>query len=465
MLRRERLHPAAQDRLAGYLSDTGVRTTRFDSALCDALLHGRSADAEAVHDDLLGDFDHFTTERKRLLLDACLAVVGAIPFDEGMRPDKIHPNSRVRWVNLIGLSLRVLIASGLARPDLADAAECDQLVRLLDTGPDGVWENHMTANVLGLLAISTSTPGHRVVAEGAEQLVARQNRDGGMPAIADLAVFASGPAGLALARAGAEPDLLQRMGDYLERQQLPDGGWPFGEGTSQSDVDTTSYATAFLAVADPVRHRSCLDRAGRYLAGMAGLDGGLPTYVAGDPPEVGMTAGATCALGFLPQRHADLLGRSANFLLKAQRPDGTFERSWSLSESNTIWRTMWALRSLPHPQASNLDHEIQRARNRSLGFLRSAQNDDGGWGYRPGDPSDTASTAYSLLALSAIDEQAEVIRRGITHLLRRQESDGGYTALPDQVAPRPLLFDAPVFADIWALLALTGNGRPFQDRL
>jgi len=118
---------------------------------------------------------------------------------------------------------------------------------------------------------------------------------------------------------------------------------------------------------------------------------------------------------------------------------------------------MWALHSIPEPARTELEPRISHASTASHRFLAKAQNADGGWGHRPGDTSDRASTCYSLLALSALGArvtQDPLVRAGVAHLTSRQHPDGGFTALPDQVAPRPLLFDAPVFADIWALLAL-----------
>ncbi|WP_086828166.1 prenyltransferase/squalene oxidase repeat-containing protein [Streptomyces sp. NRRL B-24572] len=185
----------------------------------------------------------------------------------------------------------------------------------------------------------------------------------------------------------------------------------------------------------------------------------------GDPSEVGMTGGAVSALAWNGSGNADLLHSAARWLLDDQRQDGTFERSWSLSEANTIWRAMWALHSMPEPTRTAFKQRITDATAASKRFLTQAQNPDGGWGYRPGDSSDIASTCYSLLALSAMGlrlDEDPTVRAGVAYLLARQDADGGFTAVPDQVAPRPLLFDAPVFSDIWVLLALAscdGDGN------
>ncbi|WP_338897270.1 prenyltransferase/squalene oxidase repeat-containing protein [Streptomyces sp. TG1A-60] len=459
LLRREGQHPGVQKGLEGFLSrDTGGGGSRFDSALSDAVLTGRQADADWVHAELLAGFDHFTFARKRLFFDVCLAAVGAIDFHPGMRPERIDSGNRAPWVQMIMLALKVTIAHGLRRPEAVTAVEHERLVTLLREGQRrGVWENHVTAHLLALLAVSAVAPRSADVAKGLRLLVECVNPDGGLPSIANLSVFCTGVAGLALARAGADRQVTERMGDYLAARQGPDGGWPFGEHMMQSDVDTTSYALAFLAFLDTGRYAKPLQRAGIYLSAIAGQDGGFPTYVAGDPSEVGMTGGAASALGWAGETHAGLLENAARYLLGAQKPDGTFERSWTLSEANTIWRAMWALHSLPPSRLPQLRAAREQAVARSHRFLDLAQNGDGGWGYRLGDASDTTSTAYSLLALSAMGRPAGTdvtARRGVLHLLARQEADGGFTALPDQVAPRPLLFDAPVFADIWALLAL-----------
>ncbi|KOT61542.1 hypothetical protein ADK43_12430 [Streptomyces rimosus subsp. rimosus] len=98
---------------------------------------------------------------------------------------------------------------------------------------------------------------------------------------------------------------------------------------------------------------------------------------------------------------------------------------------------MWALHSLPEATHTALKARIARASAASRRFLAEAQNSDGGRGFRPGDPSDLASTRYSLLALSALGRRVgmdALVRAGVGHLLTLQKADGG-TAPPDRVAP------------------------------
>ncbi|WP_152646164.1 prenyltransferase/squalene oxidase repeat-containing protein [Streptacidiphilus albus] len=463
LLRRRGGHVRQEQELAEYLATPQAQAGGFDAALVQAVLHGRRIGVDVVGGELLAGFDHFSLARKRLLFDVYLAVAGAVPFEASMlRPHRTADrgaDNTVTWIEMIMLSVRILVAHGLGEGAQVDDGERARLLELLGSSRAPVWENYTAAHLLALLAVQEFAPGHRLVETGVAAVLACRDPDGGVPSMSNLDVFSTGPAGLALARAGADRGLLHRMCDYLIGRQMPDGGWAFGEDMRHSDVDASSYAAACLAAVDPVRHREALVRAGGYFRGVAGLDGGFPTYMKGDPSEVGMTGGAVSALAWNATGHGDLLDGAARWLLDAQHQDGTFERSWSLSEANTIWRAMWALHSIPEPTRTTLKARIADASAASHRFLAQAQNTDGGWGYRPGDASDTSSTCYSLLALAAMDrcpQEDPVVRAGIAHLLSRQEPDGTFTALPDQVAPRPLLFDAPVFTDIWVLLALAG---------
>lgn len=465
LLRERGTHNEQVRELVEFLDSGQAQATGFDRALAQAVLHGRKADGDVVGGELLAGFDHFSIARKRLLFDVHLAVAGAVPFDPSMlRPVRTgggEGDNSVTWIEMIMLSVRILVADGLGRAGEITDLEHARLLELLGSSRAPVWENYTAAHLLALLAVQRFDPAHPLLETGVEAVLACRNPDGGVPSMSNLDVFNTGPAGLALCRAGADRTLLHRMCDYLISRQMPDGGWPFGEDMRHSDVDASSYAAACLASVDPVRHREALVRAGGYFRNIAGPDGGFPTYMKGDPSEVGMTGGAVSALAWDGAGHADLLDGAARWLLDAQQADGTFERSWSLSEANTIWRAMWALHSMPEPTRTALKARIADADADAHQFLVRAQNEDGGWGYRPGDASDTSSTCYSLLALTAMGRRPQddaIVRAGLAHLLSRQSTDGVFTALPDQVAPRPLLFDAPVFTDIWVLLALTACG-------
>ncbi|PYT11171.1 MAG: hypothetical protein DMG59_27145 [Acidobacteria bacterium] len=61
----------------------------------------------------------------------------------------------------------------------------------------------------------------------------------------------------------------------------------------------------------------------------------------------------------------------------------------------------------------------------ALSFVRTQQNTDGGWGYRPGN-SRTEPTAWALLALAAAGSREPPFEQGCEWLRRRQHPDGGW---------------------------------------
>ncbi|MBI3670394.1 MAG: hypothetical protein HY237_11510 [Acidobacteria bacterium] len=70
-----------------------------------------------------------------------------------------------------------------------------------------------------------------------------------------------------------------------------------------------------------------------------------------------------------------------------------------------------------------------------LASLRTAQNPDGGWGYRPAQRSATEPTCWSMLALAGGEERLEAesaTMRGIRWLLAVQLPDGSWPAYPGQ---------------------------------
>jgi hypothetical protein len=110
-------------------------------------------------------------------------------------------------------------------------------------------------------------------------------------------------------------------------------------------------------------------------------------------------------------------------------------------------------------------------------LLESAQNGDGGWGYRGAAPSATEPTAFAVLALSAAGApQSPACARGVDWLKTRQRSDGGWpprqeVAQSTWVTALPLLFpvslrarlNAPAAVD-W-ILEQSGRESSFVQRL
>ena len=57
-------------------------------------------------------------------------------------------------------------------------------------------------------------------------------------------------------------------------------------------------------------------------------------------------------------------------------------------------------------------------------YLRSTQNEDGGWGYAQGIPSQPEPTAMSLLTLGNLSQNSKSVRKACRFLAGLQESSG-----------------------------------------
>lgn len=172
-------------------------------------------------------------------------------------------------------------------------------------------------------------------------------------------------AGLAFTRDDTLKPYVARMADLVVAWQAPDGGWPFATGMRQTDVDSTTRCMEFLRAADPDRHHDTLHKATAYLTGIAGPDGAFPTWVRGDAPDLDMTAGAILALAPHASQHEQLLTGALEYVLEAQRSDGTFERSWTVSESSAVLRALDALHAVP-PATEDLATRIAADTARSV---------------------------------------------------------------------------------------------------
>ncbi len=116
-----------------------------------------------------------------------------------------------------------------------------------------------------------------------------------------------------------------------------------------------------------------------------------------------------------------------NYLLTHQREDGSWYGRWGV---NYIYGTFLALRGL---RASGLPSNSEAIR-KAADFIRSQQNEDGGWGesclsyethHFVHAPSTPSQTAWALLGLdAAADHTSDHVLRGLNWLLERQTPAG-----------------------------------------
>lgn len=390
--------------------------------------------------------EHFTAARKKLMFSTYFALIHATPYLAPAEIAQVHYEQQASWVRLTLCAIKIINAYGVDQPALVSAQDRSFLLDQLAHGSAReVWEGNLSAHLLGLLALQTFAPHHPLLVRGVHALLDQRNPDGGLPFITHMTVYLTAFAGLALAKTGKRSAVLRRMGDYLVAEQAADGAWPYSENVRQTDIDSTCMTIEYLVRIDPQGYAPSIERGRQYLAGMANADGGFATYLRHHPSEATMTANVMIALAPDWPLYRGVLNAAQEFLATAQQPDGSFERSWSLSATFAIARVACAL---AHPAACS-----GALMARSMAYLQRTQNADGGWGQAVGQRSDVISSAHALSALSYGADSLQ-LRRGLSYLKRHRGRHSQFHAPPDQAAPRPIPYQFPVLAQIFVLNAL-----------
>ncbi|QNP74728.1 terpene cyclase/mutase family protein [Streptomyces roseirectus] len=471
LLTRTGAAPPARRRVLAYLQEHLGSAQEFDRVIATLAVGRATGRASAGDADivdkltgaLLGAAPAFIAARRRRMLHAVLSLLGCpVPPDTGPAADEQAPTDPAHsWSAVQQAAVTLVLAHTTGVHNAATAAA---LRTLTAVHPEtAVWEGYVLLHLLALHALAGVPGQDETVRGGVRTLLRHQRDDGGFPFVTDLQHWCSATAGLALTAAGAPPDVPQAMARALAAH-APDparralcrslsrgtplaDGWSFGPRVAQNDVDCTSCALEFLQTVDPAAHAGAVQRGVRGLLAVQGADGGFPTYVAGAASEPCMTAAAVNALAPHPST-GPARTRALRFLADSQLPDGGFEPGWSRSRLHAMFRARLAACAAPPD-----DHRTARMAERIERSARETQNTDGGWGMRPGDPSDDISTAYGLITL-CYGTESRPVGRALTWLLAHQNPDGGYSGPPDMVGPRPFPYHIPVLTDAPVLLAL-----------
>jgi squalene-hopene/tetraprenyl-beta-curcumene cyclase len=271
-----------------------------------------------------------------------------------------------------------------------------------------------------------------------------------------IAAFALGEAGQAdPASLTATADWLlskeiRRKGDWsVKRPDLPPGGWAFEFANEYyPDIDDTAMVLLALLHArasDPARQVRVEHRAIDWLIGMQSSDGGWAAFDVDNNWEVlnkipfadhnamldptcpditGRVLEALCRRG-IPRDH-DAVRRGVTYLLRHQKSDGSWYGRWGV---DYIYGTFLALRGLRTAGA-----DAHPAMDKAAQWIRSVQNEDGGWGESCASynkhrfvaaVSSASQTAWALLGLEATgDKSSAAVRRGVDYLIDTQRPDG-----------------------------------------
>jgi prenyltransferase beta subunit len=452
LLRREGVERPWQPRLRSWLEAHLPEADAFSRLLGGQVL-GRPPDtsAQAALEAILQQVE-YARERKLRLLQVLLAEVGLYSADSlPLRAGASLPSSWHRFTQIYAAGTRLMRARHRGLP-VGALAESHWLRNLQHA--NGGWEAQGLTTLVALLGLGRTFPD--CFERGLHYLERSQRGDGGIP-FCDITVFSTALAGLALLEAPSShvPD---ELAVYLLARQAPNGAWCFHEEMVQTDVDTTTQVLQVLTQTATRRHEGAVERAQHYLLEMQRPDGGWPTYVRDGDSEVTMTANAVLSLS-LGLRHAphlrEPIRRGLALLVARQREEGTFERSWSLSETYSMFRVIWA--SQVAGAAGVLEEgearDVRGMCERALAYLRAHQREDGSWGQSGQRPGDVLSTAYALACL-ALTGQRERMSDAVRFLLSRQTQEGGFPSEPDMVGPRPFIYDDPLLGTLFCLIAL-----------
>jgi squalene-hopene/tetraprenyl-beta-curcumene cyclase len=191
---------------------------------------------------------------------------------------------------------------------------------------------------------------------------------------------------------------IQRALDWLLTMQNKDGGW------ASFDRDCDEQFLTQIPFAD---HNAMIDPSTSDITGR-----GLETLA---------------SLGFNLQH--PVVQRAIAFLLKEQERDSTWFGRWGC---NYIYGTWLALHGL-----KCIGEDMMEGRYQAAGcWIRSMQNEDGGWGESPRSYEDAglkgigestpSQTAWALMALIDTGDISQSVDRGIEYLINTQRDDGSW---------------------------------------
>jgi squalene-hopene/tetraprenyl-beta-curcumene cyclase len=239
---------------------------------------------------------------------------------------------------------------------------------------------------------------------------------------------------------------IRHRGDWAKRRpRLTPSGWAFEFANDwHPDIDDTAEVVMALRRAG-VGADAC-DRAVAWMVGMQSRNGGwaafdvdntsslparLPFCDFGevtDPPSADVTAHVLEALASEGRTDDPAVRRGIEYLLAEQEADGSWFGRWG---ANHVYGTGAAVPALV---ACGLGgHE---SIGRAVAWLRSVQNDDGGFGedlrsyvdpaWRGRGHSTASQTAWALLALEAAGIRDDTVERAVGFLARTQRQDGSW---------------------------------------
>jgi squalene-hopene/tetraprenyl-beta-curcumene cyclase len=245
--------------------------------------------------------------------------------------------------------------------------------------------------------------------------------------------------------------------EYLIENRNKDeiGGWSYFPSVNEIAADIDDLAQImqlFLHVDRPdLVNEYCVYPLTIALTERTSEDGGIETWIIpnhnlsdlqkkqdyfnqtrwGRGPDVEVVANLVYALYLYDyEKYQHQISKSIDYILKHQKTEGTWESTWYHGD---YYGTYACLRLL-----SLFGSMYTIAINRSIRFLESNQNIDGGFGLSPKHSSDPLSTSFALMAYSQISPVKNlVMKKAIEFISSCQQNDGGWQEV-DFIKPKLL---------------------------
>jgi len=315
-------------------------------------------------------------------------------------------------------------------------------------------------------------------------------------ALTTIALADSGISGESLSLSNAIEWLLAREirqpGDWSRTNpNLEPGGWCFEYNNAfYPDTDDTSMVLIAIAHAKRNTDHECrgpIYRALQWLVGMQNRDGGWAAFDRNidrqllekvpfadhnamlDPSCPDITARVLESLGHYGYRPGQKpVTRALAFLMKTQKPDGSWKGRWGVNYVYGTWQVLVGLQGI----GFDMNHDSVK---RAVSWLKSVQNSDAGWGescrsyddpsFAGKGPSTASQTAWALLGLLAAGEvTSSAVKMGVEYLTRTQNEQGGWDEAPFTGTGFPKVFYLKyhMYPQYFPLMALARFQREMQ---
>lgn len=414
------------------------------------------------------------------------------PFELTILPQRFF---RFLQLPVVSYAIPALIAVGIVRfrrgqqnifSPLREAfvPKCLRVLTALQPEDGGFLEAAPLTAFVSMCMSEAGLRDHVVVRKAAEFLHDTVREDGSWPIDTDLASWVTALSVRALDEDVEERELLAttiRANSFKQKHYFtgaPAGGWGWSDLSGAApDGDDTSGALVALHILTRGKYCDEVGAGVEWLMALQNNDGGMPTFCKGwgrlpfDRSSADISAHALLAMELwmdsLPEkmqhRVRRRIDRMIGWMAREQAEDGSWTPLWfgdqdAKDERSPVYGTATAVEYL----STSKNKAAQPLIERGLGFLRSAQNEDGGWGGANGVESKVTLTARAISALASTAGNDEALERGYEFLYKMWLRGELYRAEPIGLYFARLWYSEPMYNMTFVLMALKKMKKRIQ---